>query len=407
MGDTTAMLYTNPPAHLAYWVRDTGEALGFLSKPAYAQGTGTGFVGLQPLLELWKVFRNIAYILLAIALIVLGFMIMFRRKIDPKTVVSIQNALPRVIMVMILITFSYAIAGILIDLMYVLIYVAASLLAPYLHAESSALFQQATGVQGIAQAFGSFNNLFAPLSMFHAEIPLSLAAIGAVVMGAPTAGAGAIPGAIIGFAFANIAALVSGTQGPGGLLSPILWVIFAIALLFTFFRIFFMLVTAYIQVLIAVIIGPLQILLDVFPNTNGFSSWLLGLTSNLLTFLLVSVLMLLMSVVINTIGTDNLWVPPFIGEVQGGLLKAIVGLGGMVLIPNLVSSMKKMLKVQPVIPLSAGSSFAPVGAAGGMALGTLQQFYYAKSIGGGALGAVRKFMGAKEESAGKGHGGHG
>lgn len=85
-------MYVNPPADLAYWVRDTGQSLGFIPKSAYAQGTG--FTGLAPLLPLWKVFRNAAYVLLALALIIIGFMIMFRRKIDPKTVVTVQNALP-------------------------------------------------------------------------------------------------------------------------------------------------------------------------------------------------------------------------------------------------------------------------------------------------------------------------
>src|SRR3990172_12628792 len=65
--------------------------------------------------------------LLAFVMIVIGFLIMFRRQIDPHTVISIQNALPRIVLTLILITFSYAIVGLLIDLMYVILLLAYSL----------------------------------------------------------------------------------------------------------------------------------------------------------------------------------------------------------------------------------------------------------------------------------------
>ena len=35
----------------------------FLGKPAYAQGIGVGFHGLQPILPLWRGFRNVIYII--------------------------------------------------------------------------------------------------------------------------------------------------------------------------------------------------------------------------------------------------------------------------------------------------------------------------------------------------------
>jgi len=51
----------------------------------------------------------------------MAFMIMFRVRISPQTVITVQSALPKIIFTLILITFSYAIAGFLIDLMYVVI----------------------------------------------------------------------------------------------------------------------------------------------------------------------------------------------------------------------------------------------------------------------------------------------
>ena len=62
-----------------------------------------------------KAFRNFAYVLITLLFIIMGLMIMFRVKIDPRTVVSFQSALPKIIMALILVTFSYAIVGLLID----------------------------------------------------------------------------------------------------------------------------------------------------------------------------------------------------------------------------------------------------------------------------------------------------
>ena len=45
---------------------------------------------------------------------------MFRQRISPQAVMTIQAALPKVIIALIMVTFSYAIAGFMIDISYVL-----------------------------------------------------------------------------------------------------------------------------------------------------------------------------------------------------------------------------------------------------------------------------------------------
>ena len=114
-----AAMYANPPASSVEYFADLGKNLGIV-KPAYAQGIG--FEGLKPILPIWKAFRNIAYLFFTIIFVIMGFAIMFRVKLDPQTVISIQNAIPRVVVALILVTFSYAIAGLLIDLIYVIFF---------------------------------------------------------------------------------------------------------------------------------------------------------------------------------------------------------------------------------------------------------------------------------------------
>lgn len=115
--NTIASLY-NPPASGIEYLAQMKD--NFLGKPAYAQNGGIGFQGLQPILPIWKAFRNMVYILSSIVFIIIGVMIMLRVKISPQAVINLQNAIPQLITALILVTFSYAIAGLIIDFMYVI-----------------------------------------------------------------------------------------------------------------------------------------------------------------------------------------------------------------------------------------------------------------------------------------------
>lgn len=371
IGQGIAMMYEHPPANTGYWLADVGQSLGFY-RPAYAQN-GVGFTGLQPILGIWKQFRNIAYVLLALAMIVVGFMIMFRRKIDPQTVVTVQNALPRIITTLIFITFSYAIAGFMIDLMYVIMIVVLNLISGNIAGYNDLIAGSvtstplqnlcATGVTilGCASsgAFDLMGRVFSPLLLLNPGRSLGTALVGILAGGA----IGNLPGALLGGLAASLISGVSlpvpgGSAVPGGFLSPILLVLFAIALLFAFFRIFFMLLGAYIQVLIGVITAPIQILIDVIPGSNGFVSWFMHMVNNLATFVIVGVMLAFVSIIVDSLGSiggaQQLWVPPIIGGQDPGLLKVIIGVGGMLMIPSVVSNIKKALKAPSAFPVAGG-----------------------------------------------------
>src|SRR5690606_25281628 len=83
---------------------------------------GLGFSSLDPILDTWKAFRNVAYLFYVIMFLVIGFMIMFRQKISSQAVVTAQQALPKIIISLIAVTFSYALAGLMIDAMYLIMY---------------------------------------------------------------------------------------------------------------------------------------------------------------------------------------------------------------------------------------------------------------------------------------------
>ncbi len=108
-------MYQNRPTSSGQYFADLGGRLGIV-KPVYAQGEGWNF--LSPILDLWKAVRDIAYLFFVVAFVALGFTIMLRKKVDSQTVVSIQFALPKIIVSLILVTFSYAICGLMVDLVF-------------------------------------------------------------------------------------------------------------------------------------------------------------------------------------------------------------------------------------------------------------------------------------------------
>lgn len=360
-----AMMYTNPPADLALWIQDTGQTLGFLPRQAHAQGVG--FSGLAPLLPIWKAFRNIAYLLLAVVMIVIGFMVMLRKKIDPKTVVTVQNALPRIVIALLLVTFSYAIVAIMIDAMYLLI-----LLAVSLFKSSDLLPTSITNPETLYTTGSLWANVFSvdfsPWKLLFGinNISPALLNAGAVVGGIILAVVGALGlGAVTGGPAAPIGAV------PGVVLAvgmPLLGLLISLAALFLFLRLFVFFLGAYIKIIVSLIFGPVQILFEAVPGTNAFSSWFRNLVSNILVFPTGAIMFMLSAVFIrfsNEAGT--IWHPPYASLIVNNVasLGSWIAIGILFAIPSVVNSIQDMLKAKPV--MSAG----PEGLAGAVSQPTM------------------------------------
>jgi hypothetical protein len=113
-------LYT-PPLHTGDYLTYLASNFGVVKK-SYAAANDPGFAGLSPLQNIWLASRNVAYLFFVLLFLIVGIGIMLRVHIDPRTVMTIQNQIPKIIIALILVTFSFAIAGLLVDLMYVVCY---------------------------------------------------------------------------------------------------------------------------------------------------------------------------------------------------------------------------------------------------------------------------------------------
>lgn len=100
-------------------------------KSANAQlESGRNIFSRSGIQSLWEVMRNLAYIAVVIILVVYGFLIMFQHKIDPRTVVTVQSAIPSLAIGLVLIAFSFIVPALFIDLSRVLIFTTDKIFTP-------------------------------------------------------------------------------------------------------------------------------------------------------------------------------------------------------------------------------------------------------------------------------------
>ncbi|MBI3070324.1 MAG: hypothetical protein HYY87_03410, partial [Candidatus Levybacteria bacterium] len=269
MGNLIALTYT-PPLRTGDYFSYLAQNFG-IAKPAYAQAQGIGFKGLEPLMGLWIAFRNIVYLAFVLVFVVIGVAIMLRVKIDPRTVMTIENQIPKIIVGLLLVTFSFAIAGFLIDAMWVSIYLLINVILgvnPKIAADISAITQSTDPLAAANIAGGSGGNLGGLGAIVGAasdaisgmvsklfDNPVGRGLIGFIggivgaVFGGKVASAfDSIPlvGSIIGFlAGAAIGATIT-TQLADFITKTIALLIIAIALLWALIRLWFELIKAYI-----------------------------------------------------------------------------------------------------------------------------------------------------------------
>lgn len=237
-------LKDNPVSGVAY-ATNLAEKFAPVSTVKAQDSEGYGFTAASAVKTIWAGVRNVSYSLLVLATIVIAFMIMFRVKLSPQVVISIQSAIPKLVIAMVLITFSYAIAGFLIDIMYVVIGLISLLLnstglSSSSPAELFKLFVDDYSIIGVMYLYWIWFVIRAFVSIF-------------------TSGWGGIFGVFV-----------------------LLLAIFAIlAILWWSIKIFIESIKNLVMVLVTIVIGPLQIGLGTVMPGMGFGKWVRSLVSYL------------------------------------------------------------------------------------------------------------------------------
>lgn len=71
---------------------------------------------INPIYNIWDTMRSLSFLIIVLVLVVYGVLVMFRYKIDPRTVATAQAAIPRLAISLVAITFSFTVASFAIDL---------------------------------------------------------------------------------------------------------------------------------------------------------------------------------------------------------------------------------------------------------------------------------------------------
>lgn len=418
MGNLIAMTF-DIPVHTADYVTYLADNFG-VTKPTYAAPSdgGVGFKSLKPLTAIWIEFRNITYLLLVLVFVGIGFAIMLRVHIDPRTVMSIENQVPKIVVALILITFSFAIAGFLIDLMWVFVYLVIGVFSNIPGVSIGTAFSNVQGLNALQVANnlpggilsvvnnssggvgGFISGLFdGPGGRFFATILMSIIGAGAgFIVGGVGAIVGGLASAALGLAF--------GSQLLGFLGSVVAFLIIGIAVLWALFRLWFQLIKAYVMILVVIVFSPFWILLGIIPGSKmSFTSLLRELGANLITYPATIVMFLLGTTFMDLFGktrANEMFVPPLIGSpATPSAIGSLVGLGIILLTPEVNKMMRKALQAPEfdltgiVTATGVGVGALTAGVPGVQKIGAswLASRTVPAGTSGTALGRVGRFIG--------------
>ncbi len=316
-----------------------------------ANAQGFGYTALNPIQKYWSGARDIAYALSVLVIIIFAFMIMFRIKISPQVVISVQSSLPKVIGALVLITFSYAIAGFMIDLMYVIGGMFALLIK--------------TGQFSTQDITAIYKDIFPPnktglyflFHMFWYTIFFAISTLVNMLAIMTSFGQAIVPG----IAFSIMAIIL------------VVWLL-VLAIWYTF-KATWVLIKTLISVYINIISAPLQFALGVFVPTMGFGMWFKKIMADLLVFPVTGLFMffawrlmwlsysfgfkaianenILARFIefLNNLGTpdanlfDTLWVPEILGfgQTTSGFLVLLMSFGIIAAVPKVPDILKMLL----------------------------------------------------------------
>ncbi|MFO0703096.1 MAG: hypothetical protein U0525_00005 [Patescibacteria group bacterium] len=391
MASVVALPFKTPPSSFLYIAKNSLENSGFVPK-TYA--AGIGFYALSSFQPIWKAFRDLAYLVIVIVILVVGFMVMFGIGGGGKTSVSLETALPRLVIALLAIAFSYAIAGFFIDIMYISIILVVSLLggqAGMTAVEQGKLASQLiTGapqdlfLQMLGNIGHSDTNYWNLATSIYNIVPNYMQA---TVDGIANIVAGTLLGSMLTMKFKAIGIkditsnpgmwvnswgrilsgivpkfaklnqwLDAGSKSGGGLfgistvallinivisvivqafLGPIItktviMTLLILSMVIVVFRVMFALFYIYLDILLAIMFAPVLLMFEAIPGQNAFVKWMKGLLINLSVFPFFAALMLVIRIIMSNGNPAPMWSPPFVAVISDQLSLQMV-IGGVLL----------------------------------------------------------------------------
>jgi hypothetical protein len=346
----------------------------------------TGFDALAPGQRLWITARNISFIFFVLVFVLIGIGIMLRVKLDAKTVMTIQNQLPKIVVALVLISFSYAIVGFLVDFMWTSTYMGINLLTDGYNPEGT-LCEQPTDLGDSLKGKAYNNILNYPLAFTSDIFNGSLNCADGKDFKSGISGLAWQTGKALGTVLSDVITEVISPADDGcgithlddcashaiawfvGWIASVIGLLIAlIAIVIALFRLWFSLLKAYAYIIIYTITAPFWIMLGLMPNSSmGFSRWIRTVIANLTVFPAAVVMIIMARIVLDLYGrgTDGSaaagsFVTPLIGNPSLNAFGPLLALGILLITPELLNTIRDSLK-------TPSSKLGGVAAAGFMA----------------------------------------
>lgn len=371
LNGATLTLIDEKPGSVQVWAQDLSNRLNPVdtvvaqdsSLDSATYQPGPGFSLLSPILPLWQATSNLVYLFYIVIIIVIAFLIVFRSQLDGQNAVSVFNAIPSIIISIILVYFSYPLSAIFIDLITVGSGVSYGILVgndPNGTAPGAFLLQdeltrqfvlsELTGV-GSAEEFSARTGLQIDDTFISVWRAYDTAGINTTTDGVSSLIPSDVPLSNV------ITNLGQGIIESGGA-NIILTLIFTLAAFSASVRLFFAMLGEYLVLFIYPIIAPFIFLSAALPGRTGsvIASYFRRLLACSLTFIGVYAGLLLVVIIARqpVTVTDVAWTPPLLGYSGAGneafltaeLVKPLIGYALFISLPLIPDAVKQLLNVE-------------------------------------------------------------
>ena len=275
----------------------------------------SALTGLAPVLVLHGILRNVAYAFIVIAMVLTGFVLIVQNKNQKQGNVGAATNITELITILIFITLSYPIAGVLIDVIVNLgNSVIATFLNPFINSNQilSQFYQPGSSVNilSLLSQFQSsgvspslVNLLQAGLQNLQPAVQQSAGflqnpSIGAVAQANHTSNlALGVFASIVGIYLSIGAAIATSSTNSALILAIISFTIFILI-----FRVVFMLLGAFVNIVIQVMFAPLILVSGAFPGVSAskaISNWIKNIIGASIVFPVTFAVILLAALFLN------------------------------------------------------------------------------------------------------------
>jgi len=260
--------------------------------------------------------------------VIIGFMIMLRAHISPQTVATIQDSIPRLVVALILVTFSYAIAGLFIDVMFLALNIVVNFLQSFPAGDpilrpggGDVVFKESV----FTVIINSWGNIVGETAEAIEGMLKAVLNIGDALED------------FIGFFVGGIAGLIVG-----------------IAMLFIMFRVFLMLLMAYVMIIILTMVAPFFFLVQALPGNNGAKEWFKQMAANVAVFPTVALMFIFAGIIggISALGGTGESVfsnqeigqfPLLVGNINAVIVGKFIGIGLLLMTPEAGNMVKRFI----------------------------------------------------------------